>query len=164
MNFDDLFAELEEKFQAMRSRQQSAASSTDGSNLSVRLRMPVAMPGRPISPTLSLRHASLGADCVAGFDASLDYWLMFKISAVDELASIAGTDLSAIWPTAGFTFDSLLAELEVPKSIWMRRAGESRLSRVNLTACTPVFLQVGFPPASRLTPIAVVELVVVELI
>jgi hypothetical protein len=164
MNFDDLFAELEQKFETMQLRNRSAASSSDGSNLSIKLRTAFALPGQPIRATLDLRHASVGADCIAGFDASLDYWLILRLTSVDEFASEQLSEAGLFGALAGFSFHSLLAELDLPKPAWIRRSGESRLSRLNLTLVTPQIIQNGYPPAARFTPIVNVEAIVIDLI
>lgn len=170
MNFDDIFEELEAKFEALLLKQRSTESSNSADRVAVTLISPLALPKRgqpqsnPPARTVILEYASIGSDCLVGFGASLDYWLILRLDSISEIRflssrssiqlHLSGTDIS---------FDSLVAGLDLPREAWVRRGQDSRLLKGQLTAQEQSLLRLGFGTAAHFVPAASVTALVIPL-
>ena len=170
MNFDDLFDELEAKFEALLSRRHAAESTSSLSTFAVTLLVPIALPRKsesqpmPLAQTLTLNHASIGSDCIAGFDQSLDYWLLIRLDSVSDIRIASNDDHGALhFSEPDFSFDSLLSGLDLPGEIWIRRGQETRFTRGHLAGYERPLLRLGFGIAEYCVPAIGVNALAVQL-
>ena len=164
MDFDDLFAELEAKFEALQLRQRASASQDQQNTLVITLHRQLALPNLRPKQDFTLVHASVGSDCIAGFDASLDFLIALRLASIAELGFGSSRIDVLQTPTQGdFSFDSLVRGLELPREVWLSREGEQRQQRVQLTAVDSGLLRLGFGQFARFVPLAAVEAIAVSL-
>lgn len=164
MEFDDLFEELEAKFESMQLRQRAKASQYSSIGVSVTLQSPLAIPGLTPRLTQRLVHASIGSDCITGFDETLGYWVSIRFCAIAEFVLESVIDIGMLGLTTGdFSFDSLLGGLDLPCEVWLRRNQDSMLLRGRLTAFEESLLRVGYGAASRYVPAQSTNAIVIAL-
>lgn len=164
MDFDDLFEELEAKFEALQLRQSASASQYSSSAVSVTLQSKLAIPGQTPRLTQKLVHASIGSDCIAGFDETLRFWVLIRFCAIADFIpeSVGGAEIVEV-RASDFSFDSLVRGLELPCEVWLRRVHESALFRGRITAVENSVLRFGYADAARYVPTQAVFSLVIAL-